>query len=278
MRLILTIILLLTSSVAHGITYDPSVKDAEVLEFGRKHECVVVIRCLLNEDPKMYSVGSGVLIAPDVVVTAAHVVASGSTHEVISNGKIYRVSASVIHSRWNTKKFGWADIAVVFLKEPIEQEFYPKLYRKKDEVGKVCGIAGWGRYGTFDSGHSSSDGKRRAGSNIIDAIDREMLVVTPSKDGDGSRQTTLECLVSPGDSGGGLFIEGKLAGVHSILTTKVSAKDGAKLDGGWTNVSGSTRISIYVDWIENVIEQCRGHFKLIEQAQDAITKLKKLRD
>lgn len=279
MRLLIILSLLIAPSVSHAITYDPSLKDKQVLDFGKKHECVVVIKCLLNEKPLMYSLGSGVLIAEDVVLTAAHVVHQGTKHEVICNGKHYAVSASVIHSKFSAKRFGYGDIAVVFLKEKIKQDFYPALYTKQDEIGKVCSIAGWGRHGNFKDGHGKDcDGLRRAGSNIVDRVDREMLMCSPSKDGDGSRMTTLECLVSPGDSGGGMFIAGKLAGLHSILTTTHEKGKGYTLNGGYTNVCGSTRVSIYVDWINDTIEKCRGHFRLIDQATKAIEDLKKLRD
>ena len=98
-----------------------------------------------------------------------------------------------------------------------------------------------------------------------------MLICSPSKKGDGTRGTPLECLVSPGESGGGMFIAGKLAGIHSVLTTKSARK---VLDGGYDNVCGCTRVSMYADWITKTANELESHFSLIDDATDAIKKLK----
>jgi hypothetical protein len=90
-----------------------------------------------------------------------------------------------------------------------------------------------------------SDGKKRGGSNIIDKIDRELLVCTPSR---AYNKTELEFLIGSGDSGGGLFIDGKLAGINSC----VMATDG-KPNSTYSDESGHTRISKYINWIETTI-------------------------
>ena len=58
-------------------------------------------------------------------------------------------------------------------------------------------------------------------------------------------KTELEFLISPGDSGGGLFIDQKLAGIHSY----VYATDG-KSDSDYGDVGCSTRVSDYIEWID----------------------------
>ena len=59
----------------------------------------------------------------------------------------------------------------------------------------------------------------------------------------------LEFLISHGDSGGGLFINGKLAGIHSF----VSASD-KKADSSYGDQSGHTRISTYKRWIDFIVK------------------------
>jgi hypothetical protein len=107
-------------------------------------------------------------------------------------------------------------------------------------------LAGFGFRGTFHTGMAESDGKRRAGSNKISGLERSVLVCDPSTE----NKTALEFLITPGDSGGGLFIGNKLAGVHSFLM----AKDG-KPNGTYTDESAHTRVSLYVDWVESEIKK-----------------------
>ena len=145
------------------------------------------------------------------------------------------------------------------------------LYDKNNEVGQICSIAGWGRSGSFSVGHQSSKIKiRLAGSNIIDETDRDMLVVSPSRS--SKDRTSLECIVSPGDSGGGMFVGGKLAGIHSVITTNVSRGDGkSMLNGGYHCYSGSTRISMYKDWIVKTANELTNFYKLTSEIDKVLT-------
>jgi hypothetical protein len=63
------------------------------------------------------------------------------------------------------------------------------------------------------------------------------------------KESRLEFLISHGDSGGGLFINKKLAGINSL----VFSSDG-KPDSSWRDESGHTRISLFIDWINNTIK------------------------
>jgi len=65
----------------------------------------------------------------------------------------------------------------------------------------------------------------------------------------GNKDTNLEYCISHGDSGGGLFIDQKLAGINSI----VLASD-KNPDSNYGDESGHTRISKYKDWIEDNIK------------------------
>ena len=60
----------------------------------------------------------------------------------------------------------------------------------------------------------------------------------------------LEFMIAPGDSGGGMFIGNKLAGINSFLM----AAD-KKPDGTYGDEAAFTRISLYVDWIAEQIEK-----------------------
>jgi hypothetical protein len=188
--------------------------------------------------------GSCVLIDRYHILTAAHVVADSLNQYVIYKNKSYSCSIVAIPIEYDPKVMGLHDIAIARLQTPIDLDFYPELYEDKDEKGKVCSLAGYGFYGTFNTGYSLNkyDNKKRGGSNIIDGIEKNTLTYSVNK----APKTELEFLICPGDSGGGLFIDQKLAGIHSC----VYAND-RKADSDINDVGCSTRISDYVDWIKN---------------------------
>jgi len=70
----------------------------------------------------------------------------------------------------------------------------------------------------------------------------------------------LEVGVSPGDSGGPGFIDGKIAGVHSFGFTHFcqGVTDGTDftcgLDSSYGEMSGDTRVSKYAGWIHDVLD------------------------
>ena len=109
-------------------------------------------------------------------------------------------------------------------------------------------MAGWGLTGTFNTGIERSDDKRRGGSNFVDGIERNVLMCSPSRRHEKS--TELEYLICSGDSGGGLFINGKLAGIHS----SVVAVDG-KPNSTYGDESCHTRVSTYANWIKTTLSE-----------------------
>jgi len=150
------------------------------------------------------------------------------------------------------------DIALCRLNEDAIIDFYPELYGKDDEIGKLCSLAGWGMHGTWTTGTIYDDDKRRAGSNYIDPIMfRGMMVCSVQ---DKSKRTSLEFLIGHGDSGGGLFIDKKLAGIHSCIYTG----DG-NLDSSYKDYSAHTRVSIHKEWIDLIVNNYKEIVEKIEE-------------
>lgn len=223
-------------------TRNPDVDDTKYIEYGAKFECVLSIYGI-EKDGGMFA-ASCVAINPEWVLTAAHVVKNAKHCGVsISESEIIIVDEIICHKDFQDV-FGIGDIALCRLKKPLNMSFYPQLYSDTDEVGKVCSIAGFGATGTFITGQIDSDGKRRAGSNIIDGVEKDMLLCSPEI----SNITSLEFLIATGDSGGGLFIDGKLAGINScvIATSK-------RPNSVYGDESGHTRISKFIPWIREKI-------------------------
>jgi len=234
----------LTASLSAGTT-DPNVSDAKHIEYGSKHECVVSIFGKQDIDDKQFF-ASAVIIKPKIILTAAHVIKDTKDAYINFKDSKIKIQYAIYPNAFDEKNISKHDIAICLLETPCELNFYPELYENDDELGKVCSIAGFGMHGSYDKGIIGYDGKKRAGSNIVEEISDGMLFCTLT-----DKKTSLEMLPSIGDSGGGLFINQKLAGINSIVYTK--EKNG-KLDSNMKDGSGHTRISLHINWIKELIE------------------------
>ena len=263
--LILSLIILLgLSSPAISGTRDPSTPDAKHLAYGKKHECVVrvkgkmQVKTVEGEDVEVTASGSGVIINKRYVLTAAHVVQKTKDPFIILRGKEIPIVNVIIPKQFKEENTGPHDIALCRLKEDAIIDFYPELYDKDDEMGKICSLAGWGMHGTWTTGTIYDDEKRRAGSNYVDPIMFRGMIVCSVQD--VSKRTSLEYLIGHGDSGGGLFIDKKLAGIHSCIYTG----DG-KLDSSYKDYSAHTRVSLHKEWIDLVINDYEKIIEALEK-------------
>lgn len=238
----LIILLILFSSVYAG-TVDPSTPDSQYLEYGSKFDCIVKIsgKEKSNQNHEFY--GSGVVIDNHHILTAAHVVHDCSTCCATLKEKKYPLSQIIIHKDFD-KSFGAGDIALCYCEQNFNLDFYPSLYDADDEVGKVCSISGYGFTGTFNTGANRSDDKKRAGSNIIDRTFSDVIVCNPSKRNEKG-YTQLEFCIASGDSGGGLFIDNKLAGINSCVMVSNRSPNSS-----YGEEACHTRISKFITWIK----------------------------
>lgn len=245
MKNFLAIAIILASTIlSAGLfagTRDPLTPDEKYLEYGSKFHYVLSV-CGIHEDNTLFC-GSAVAISPKIILTAAHVVKNAKHCGVhFNNSEIIIVDKIIAHKDYDGK-FGNADIAMCYLSKKLDLTFYPSLYDEDDEIGKICCIAGYGLTGTFISGQVISDGRRRAGSNKIDTITDDLLICSPTMKGKPGG-TSLEYLICSGDSGGGLFIDGKLAGINSCVFSV-----GKKPTSAYGDEAGHTRISKFASWI-----------------------------
>jgi len=233
---------LATVAIAAAGTIDPKTPDQKHLDYGDQFKCVARISCLEKESGQT-AWASCVLISPRWIVTAAHVVDGAEAWVVHVADEKHPIGEVIIHERFRQTGVGCCDIALgrVMGSKEFGLSFYPQLYGNADEVGQVVSICGYGITGTFLTGSVVADGKKRAGSNIIDYVDSSGLLVCSV---DSGKRTELEYLISPGDSGGGLFIGNKLAGVNSVV---MAIKHSPRSVYG--DESGHTRISRHREWI-----------------------------
>lgn len=234
-------ILLYSISTSLCGTIDPDIDDSKYLEYGKQFNYIGKL-CGIGADDKQYC-ASAVAINDRFILTAAHVIKDAKSCSITINDKIIKIINIEYPIEFEPDNFGYNDIAIGYCEENIGLNFYPDLYEDTDETNQVCSMSGYGLTGTFVTGAIRSDNNRRAGSNIIDQIQNDLLICSPSGPG---KKTSLEFIIASGDSGGGLFIDNKLAGINSC----VMAID-KKPNSSYTDECGHTRVSKFVKWIKD---------------------------
>lgn len=219
--------------------------------------------------------GHGVLIAPQWIVTAAHVLPNDSLSQITFNGACRNVERVIVHPGY--KKMPPAlitqaletgdaskalallaasdDIALVKLSEPVTNMAPADLYRGKDEQGKLVKIVGKGGTGNGINGmaaHSSHrTDLRRAFNTITDTNGRYLSYVFDT----GPSALALEGMSANGDSGGPVLIEvdgqWQLAGLSSWKS--IVGPISELRAGVYNQTSYNIRLSNYVEWIETTM-------------------------
>lgn len=232
-------LLFFTGPGVHGGTRDPGTLDQKHIDYGAQFHSVARISCRKSGKLQM---ASCVVIAPRTILTAAHVV-DGTDDWLVTteNGEKYPLAGVICHPEYDEDVLGTKDVAIGRTAREIPLDFYPPIYATNDEVGQVVSIAGYGTTGTFSAGVNFSDGKKRGGSNTVDTVIRGMLVCSVT----GGKKTSLEFLIAPGDSGGGMFIKNELCGIHSL----VMCSPGQAPMSRYGDESGHTRLSEVRNWI-----------------------------
>lgn len=224
-------------------TTDDGIPDSVYLDYGR-HFAPYTLRVVgtTARDGKPF-VGSGVAIADQWVLTAAHVMTDAAVCAVKSGTTFNRVERVFIPIEYRGG-FGEHDIAALRVERPIGLRRYPPLRCEPDErTGAVVSIAGYGVTGRISTGHSASDGQIRAGTGRVVRFERRCIICPIQRGG-----SPMPFGIAPGDSGGPLFLDGKLTGINSFTmadTGPLMSKAGEE--------SGHTRVALYHDWLHDVM-------------------------
>ncbi|HEV8606382.1 MAG TPA: trypsin-like serine protease [Tepidisphaeraceae bacterium] len=221
-------------------------------------------------DPKTGSsfnyIASGTLIAPDWVLTAAHVVDIAQTLSFTVNGTLYTADAWHANPNWTGDLTAGYDLGLFHLSSAPDGITPAKIYTGAAELNKIGTFVGYGKTGTGLTGATTFDGRKRGAQNMLDAYYNSTNRILLSDFDNpnpyaffdnlvGSRTPLyIEGLIAPGDSGGPVFItDGAtryIAGVNSFVGGNFF--DG-KADSDYGDISGATRVSIFANWINDTI-------------------------
>ncbi|MFM8718618.1 MAG: trypsin-like serine protease [Chthoniobacterales bacterium] len=278
-RTLAAILLFVASLAPHaeaGVRRD-DVADVNFVNLGADPLYAPVGRFLYSVGASSY-IASGVLISPDWVLTAGHVVqgsdflgggVTGMNFTLFSgvNSFVYSAAQWIPHPGWAATSgnvLAGFDIGLVRLSTSVSG-FAPATLYPQDTVAVQAGtIVGFGATGTGLTGfQNGTAGTKRAGQNMIDAtgdgvsISSNILFVdfdrpgVPAESVIGSTSPlALEYLSAPGDSGGGLFItEGVNTYLLGITSFGWGYTDGVA-NSDYGDLAGFTSVRSFQTWIE----------------------------
>lgn len=203
---------------------------------------------------------SGVLIAPDVVLTAAHCVPADATTKVVAydaqrQPKLLDVRRVASHPRYNSRGIAnhraSADVALLQLAAPMAGKSPAPLGIPREPIvaGARFTIAG---IGVTRLGDGKSGGTARAATLIATGRPGTLQIRLVDPATNNTREGLGACT---GDSGGPVF---ENQDGHSVVIGVISWSTGANNAAGCGGLSGVTPLTLYRDWIDRTAQSWRG--------------------
>jgi secreted trypsin-like serine protease len=182
---------------------------------------------------------SGVVLAPDIVLTAAHCVRRGERFLIGGNlGGGYQaglgpVAEIVQHPLYTSGDAGSPDLAILKLAKPLPERFVPAVLNPRvPGVGDDLIVAGYGKSTSGDSGASVV--LRMVLQRVSQSIRGWVVLTSVGEDAANA---------GPGDSGGPVFA---YRGMHSLVGLMVG------VSGKQTK---AVALAAHYDWIRETVRK-----------------------
>ncbi len=200
---------------------------------------------------------SGVLIAAQLVLTAAHCVQPGATYKIVAFGadeqpRLKDVSAVALHPSFDIKAIvahrATADVALLQLAAPAEGKVAAPLGGPQPSItaGSHLTIAG---IGVTIRGDGSSAGAIRTASLIATGQPGTLQIRLVDPLTQGARDGLGACT---GDSGGPVYGDRQ---DQAAIIGVISWSTGPDNSAGCGGLTGVTPLALYLDWIVRTAKQ-----------------------
>lgn len=236
-------------SIAYSGTTDPKKPDDLYLRIASKYKCCHRLYSTSKSTGKITSSSSCVLVKPNIVLTAAHIITlhNDCNFHIDDNGKRIKINKAYVPKIFDIKKVSRNDVAVCILSSQASSEPCEISFIKPSKNTQVT-IAGYGMLGDFNTGSlKMNDNKLRAGFNRIDGYENQCMITSAKL---GTKLTSAEYIIVGGDSGGGVFLNGKVIGINSYISAKNRTPKGY-----WNDECGHTTLYYMKSWINTILDQ-----------------------
>jgi hypothetical protein len=179
-----------------------------------------------------------------------------------------KVAALHVNPLYNGSVQSPYDVAVLTLSAPAPLAAARYQLFEGDAVGDIVTLAGYGTGGTGATGCDAllyPPGTLRVGENEYDArpgggdylFDFDDGSAGRDALGDGTGLGVDEAMIAPDDSGGPSFVDGEIAGVHTLMVRALpggaSADTDGALNGSFGEYGGDARVSMNLAFIQSMM-------------------------
>lgn len=202
--------------------------------------------------------GMGVWIAPNWILTAAHVAAGIQPGDRIGPGRTMNVVRVALHPDWPDAP---VDVGLIRVEAGQPEPEFVQICAPGEVEDQEVVFIGAGDFGDGVTGPAHADGRMRAARNAVVFADASLVAFV--FDGPDSGQSLpLEGISGPGDSGGPAYLESE----DGICVLAVSSGQDTEPTGGkegrYGVVEFYARVDVLREWINSIVAEAVGPVSL----------------